>query len=733
MILMIPSNPETSPAVEAPSGLLAKLARNRKQTGYALLIVAVLFALIPLWMVYHYKYAAAKATESSAAEEKKSPEEAKPAPETQIHYVPVMIWGGALALIFMGAGVWYLLSEETGGWNPADATRLIVLTIGGLSGLVTVLLIGLALPYFEWWSIFIGGVESWRKEWWRIGITMLALFGGLALMFVSLQLARTDERSSPGLRRLLYGYNAVLTGLLVLAILTVLNVLTYVPLPAWGSFFSKPSDWTASSIYTLSPASKNLLSSIDQPLRIYVLLTKRDPFYNEVENLMGNCRAVNRQLEVDYVPPDSRRATASELIRKYALTESMGILVVYTKEGREEHEFIPRDDLGTADRSSPDKFSFKGEDELMKKLRLLTEGKSRATVYFAQGDGELELNDSNTAAPDRGLGVLKERLERANYQVKELLLTSPTLDKIPEDAAILVIARPARPLSPKALNALRSYVNPTSKDAKKGKLVILFDVVTGRDQNFVQTGLENFVQEFNVRVNNDRILAIRNDPPPLQVVAVANPNARNALAEAFAGEPPYIFSEVRSLDVASAQPNGPFNPYTAEVFFLAAERNLLLEPPPLHGDPINYLEGLLKGIDTDENRRKELEAMLVKKLPAVAITVTQPKEPDAAADVHARMRGMKQEPRLVVFGDASWVANQGISRQNSGRFELFVSVLNWLRESPEIGKMADEKERKFYTLGATPEGIVRLEWLPGFLICLTIIGLGGGIWIVRRR
>ena len=87
----------------------------------------------------------------------------------------------------------------------------------------------------------------------------------------------------------------------------------------------------------------------------------------------------------------------------------------------------------------------------------------------------------------------------------------------------------------------------------------------------------------------------------------------------------------------------------------------------------------------------------------------------------------------MVFGDASWVANQGISRQNSGRFELFVSVLNWLRENPEIGKMADEKERKFYTLGATPEGIVRLEWLPGFLICLTIIGLGGGIWLVRRR
>src|SRR5207249_9944389 len=47
---------------------------------------------------------------------------------------------------------------------------------------------------------------------------------------------------SPGLRRLLYGYNAVLTGLLVLAILVVLNVSTYITVvPAWGGFFAKPS------------------------------------------------------------------------------------------------------------------------------------------------------------------------------------------------------------------------------------------------------------------------------------------------------------------------------------------------------------------------------------------------------------------------------------------------------------------------------------------------------------
>ena len=123
--------------------------------------------------------------------------------------------------------------------------------------------------------------------------------------------------------------------------------------------------------------------------------------------------------------------------------------------------------------------------------------------------------------------------------------------------------------------------------------------------------------------------------------------------------------------------------------------------------------------------------MAAKTRPVVAVTVTEPKEPSPDSDPHARLRGIKQEPRMVVFGDASWVANQEISRP--GNFDLMYGALNWLRERPEIGQMAEPKERKFFSLNASPEGLTRLEWLPGFLICLTIIGLGGGIWIVRRR
>lgn len=727
---MTTPRPESTDVSESESGLLSTLARYRKQTGYGLLIVAVLFALIPLWMVYHYKVAGSQSQDTSVKEEKKGIEETKPAAEKELRYVPVMLWGGFLALIFMGAGVWYLLSEETGTLNAVDATRLMVLTIGGLSGLVTVLLIGLALPYFEWWNIYMGGVESWRKEWWRIGVTMLALFGGLALMFASLQLARTDERSSAGMRRLLYGYNAVLTGLLVLAILVALNVSTYVSqIPAWGAFFSKPGDWTASSLFTLAPASKNLIASIDQPLNVYVLLTEADPFRSEVKTLMGNCRAANSRFEWDPVSPESRRA--AELVRKYELPDIMGLLIVYGKEGSEQHEFIFREELGTADRMSPNKFSFEGENALITKIRLLTEGKSRAVVYFSQGEGELGLKETNSAAPDRGLALLVERLEKANYQVKELRLDDPTLDRIPEDAAIVVVARPSLALSQKALKSLDVYMNPTAKDAKKGKLVVLMDVVTNRDGSMIQTGFEPFLQQFSVKVNDDRLLIFPNNLTdfPLQNLVLANPAGRNPLAVAFQRER-FLFTDVRTLQIVPSDPNNPFNRYSADAFLVGRERITLLEKPPFHADPAKYLIDMLKGAETEDKLRQELQSLLTKTPPIVAAAVTEPKEPAAEGDPHARLR-TKQEPRMVVFGDASWVANKEISQP--GNFELFVSILNWLRERPEIGQMAEPKERKFFSLSTSPEGVTRLQWLPGFLICLAIVGLGGGIWIVRRR
>src|SRR5260370_11085112 len=123
----------------------------------------------------------------------------------------------------------------------------------------------------------------------------------------------------------------------------------------------------------------------------------------------------------------------------------MGILVVYGEGPRPDHEFIPTDELGNRGLRTGEKLTFNGENALITKLTQLSEGKSRAIVYFTQGAGELELKDT-ARAPDRGLAVLSERLEKANYQVRELRFDDPTFKAVPDDAAAVGIDSTAPPL-----------------------------------------------------------------------------------------------------------------------------------------------------------------------------------------------------------------------------------------------------------------------------------------------
>jgi hypothetical protein len=706
---------------------LETISQHRRPTAYVLFVVSFLFLLIPIVIYLRVN------RDTAAPKEEK--EGAAPTPTlVRWDYFPVSLWGGTMCLLAFGAGLSLVLRQPSGTTtDEADKTRILVLTIGGLSGLATVLLLGLALPYFQWWDIVSGGLVKWRENWWRLGICVLALFGGLILMFASLQLARGEERSNPALRRLLYGYNAALTGLLLLAILTVVNVLSYVRLPPF-SFFNTPSDWTESSIYTLTTASKNILLGLDKPLKIYVLLA--DPVdFREVQTLLTNCRAVNPKIEVEYISPDDSRRLG-ELARKYQLVESEGLLLVYGAEPREEHEFVNARDL-RSNESAPGRgsrrFLFQGENVLMTKLSFLVQGKSRTTVYFTQGEGELELDNSDMSRPNRGLGVLKERLEKGNFDVKELKI-SPTTERIPEDAGAVVIARPSRAFPQNALTALHNYLSPSSPAAKKGKLIVLFDVFLDRDGKMAVTGLESLLADYNVQLGNDRVLSLRGGilsqwRYPLEVPVFPVDNSTNAIAASFDPRLGFLFSDCRSVK-ANPSGAGAASRYNAEVIF-RAPRGICWSDTDIKGDIKEQVDAMIK----DPEGRRILQQKINEGPVPVAVAVSEPKEaPPSPGDPHAFMRNRDQEPRLVVFGAANWVANQAMSeRSNSGNYELLASTLSWLRERPDIGKQADPKERKVFVMSASEEVLGNIWWLPALVILVGIISLGGGIWIVRRR
>src|SRR5947207_3153583 len=106
------TSPETIPS-RSQQPWLEAMIRDPKKSAYAFFVLAAAFAAIPVTLGILYR----------------------------TEYLTVCILGGVLSAIAIGAGL-YQLSREPRIGDPADLdnTRLLVLSVGGLIGLVTTLL-----------------------------------------------------------------------------------------------------------------------------------------------------------------------------------------------------------------------------------------------------------------------------------------------------------------------------------------------------------------------------------------------------------------------------------------------------------------------------------------------------------------------------------------------------------------------------------------------------------------
>ena len=89
---------------------------------------------------------------------------------------------------------------------------------------------------------------------------------------------------------------------------------------------------------------------------------------------------------------------------------------------------------------------------------------------------------------------------------------------------------------------------------------------------------------------------------------------------------------------------------------------------------------------------------------------------------------------MIVFGDAELVTNRELTRSASRMVSssLAISSLEWMAERESVG--IQPKVSSVYTLQKlVPGDIERMVYVPGWLMFLPLVGLGAGIWIVRRR
>ncbi|MEH2136511.1 GldG family protein [Nostoc sp.] len=248
------------------------------------------------------------------------------------------------------------------------------------------------------------------------------------------------------------GTNALVATLAVLAILGLINFL--------GTRYHLRADLTESQLFTLAPQSRELVSVLPQPVKVWVFDINQNPQDRE---LLENYQRQSSKFKYEYIDPQARPGLAEKFgVKDYG--------EVYLESG-DKRQLVQT--VNQNERLS--------EIRLTSRLQQLTNS-TTAKVYLLQGHGERQLSPGKDAISQavQGLGD-------KNFTTSPLNLGETS--KVPQDAAVVIVAGPKRGLFEGEVKALQEYLN------RGGNLLLMIDPNT-------DPKLNSLLQEWGVRLDN---------------------------------------------------------------------------------------------------------------------------------------------------------------------------------------------------------------------------------------
>lgn len=491
-----------------------------------------------------------------------------------------------------------------------------------------------------------GGPWLLRQVW----VALLAV--GLGCLALGASLKFSEIREAFGHRTARYWFNAVVTVGFALGIVVLVSVL--------GARHSSRWDLTANRRHSLSPQTVKLLRSLTVDVVATGFFRTDQPGKRLAEDLFRQYESyAGGRFKGKIVDPDREPGLA----RRYGV-ETYGTIVLETP-------------------SRSEKVLDAEEEKLTNGLvRVTREG--RRVVYVVKGHGEREV--SNTDRP--GLSEAKAAMERANYQVKELLLARDP--SVPEDAAVVLVAGPRNDLFPQELEALDRYV------ARGGKILFMLDP-------FQAAGMTAYLGKYGIRLGDNLVVEV------------------NPLGRLFG-----IGPEVPV--VTQYEPHPITRELTGVMTLFPLARAVTLAEPPPKGVALQALARTSAESwgETDRAALEKGEARRDPQDPGGPLAVAAVATIEAAAPP-----GGKKEvkARMVVVGTSSLAANQFVNA--AGNRDFFLNTVSWLAEEEDLIAIRPRDIRQAPVILTAPEGQV-VFWLP-VVVLPGIVALVGIVVIARRR
>ncbi len=206
-------------------------------------------------------------------------------------------------------------------------------------------------------------------------------------------------------------------------------------------------DWTKHQLYTLTPATKETLHGLRDPVELWVLLGRGDPMEQSIKHLMESYQAETSQLQIHYVDPDANALALDEVKKRFhiqtARTDDGRLIadtIVVAAHGDRHWFLTPSDMVEVVGGSGAEEQRVKPREEqaITSAIRHVTAGE-KTHLCFVTGHGERSIEDGS----DEGLGMLRDVLEKDNYEISEVDTTPQNAVDPYHGCSVAIIAPPS--------------------------------------------------------------------------------------------------------------------------------------------------------------------------------------------------------------------------------------------------------------------------------------------------
>jgi ABC-type uncharacterized transport system involved in gliding motility auxiliary subunit len=468
-----------------------------------------------------------------------------------------------------------------------------------------------------------------------------------------------------------YGSSAALSTLCVLGILAFLALIA--ERHPWRV------DMTESGTFTLSEQTRNILTSLTQPIEIKAFYATAAPEQTKARDLLETYRYASPAsggIKYEFIDPDRE----PDVAKRYEV-RSYGTLVL---EGYGRKQSLQNID----------------EESLTNALLKLSRSEQKK-LYFLVGHGE-----HGIAKGDKeGYSSAREALEKENYSTAELNLLQQA--EVPADAAVVIVTGPQKSLFPQEIESLKTFLDAG------GRLMVFLDP-------YHDGGLTELLKGYGVETGDDIVVdKLSRAFGGTYLMPVVMQYGAHRITEFF--DLATFYPEARSVLPAKEPPPGVVVEILASTSENAwAERDL---------DMLKRGEAAFDEKDDTPGPISLVVLAEIERRPAA------PAWPEQAANKEAEDTGEDQDHSktaqafLLVAGDSDFAANTYFSLSGNG--DLFLNMVNFLAEEKHLITVKPrEKLNQPVLMTQTQAWAVFLVVLV--LMPLLVLAAGLGVYRVRR-